>query len=98
MRANASRMRSRWSSRCATSNGRTAMARAQIGRPAANGHGGRGYGGLLKKLYVQVLIAIALGIAVGEFWPSFGVDMRPLGDGFITLIRSVVPVIIFVTV
>lgn len=52
----------------------------------------------LKKLYVQVLIAIALGLLVGELWPRFGVDMKPLGDGFITLIRSVVPVIIFSTV
>jgi len=57
-----------------------------------------GYVGLLKKLYVQVLIAIVIGILVGEIWPTFAVDMKPIGDGFITLIRSVVPVIIFVTV
>jgi aerobic C4-dicarboxylate transport protein len=57
-----------------------------------------GYAGLLKKLYVQVLIAIVIGILVGEIWPSFAVDMKPIGDGFITLIRSVVPVIIFVTI
>jgi aerobic C4-dicarboxylate transport protein len=63
-----------------------------------NGRGGSGYFGLLKKLYVQVLIAIALGVLVGELWPSFAVDMKPIGDGFITLIRAVVPVIIFATV
>jgi len=74
------------------------MARAQTGQSPLNGRGAGGYGGLLKKLYVQVLIAIALGIIVGELWPSFGVDLKPLGDGFITLIRAVVPVIIFVTV
>src|SRR5579863_273986 len=60
--------------------------------------GATGYVGLVKKLYVQVLIAIVIGILVGEIWPTFAVDMKPLGDGFITLIRSVVPVIIFVTV
>jgi Na+/H+-dicarboxylate symporter len=63
-----------------------------------NGRGASGYLGLLKKLYVQVLIAIFLGVLVGELWPSFAVDMKPLGDGFITLIRAVVPVIIFATV
>jgi Na+/H+-dicarboxylate symporter len=66
--------------------------------PARGGRSTAGYLPLLKKLYVQVLIAIALGILIGEFWPKFGVDLKPLGDGFITLIRSVVPVIIFVTV
>ena len=52
----------------------------------------------LQKLYVQVLIAIALGILLGHFYPSLGVDMKPLSDGFITLIRAVVPPIIFATV
>ena len=53
---------------------------------------------LLRKLYVQVLIAIGLGILLGHFYPSLGVEMKPLSDGFITLIRAVVPVIIFATV
>jgi aerobic C4-dicarboxylate transport protein len=52
----------------------------------------------LSKLYVQVLIAIAAGILLGYFYPGLGVDMKPLSDGFITLIRAVVPVIIFATV
>jgi aerobic C4-dicarboxylate transport protein len=52
----------------------------------------------LKKLYVQVLIAIALGILLGHFYPSLGVAMKPFSDGFITLIRAVVPLIIFATV
>ena len=38
----------------------------------------------LKQLYVQVLIAIATGILLGHF---YGVEMKPLTDGFITLIR-----------
>ena len=52
----------------------------------------------LRKLYVQVLIAIGLGILLGHFYPSLGVDLKPLSDGFIMLIRAVVPLIIFATV
>src|SRR5215813_8038905 len=52
----------------------------------------------LRKLYVQVLIAIAIGILLGAFYPSLGVEMKPISDGFIMLIRSVVPLIIFATV
>ena len=49
-------------------------------------------------LYVQVLIAIALGIVLGHFWPTLGVAMKPLGDGFIKLIRMLIGPIIFCTV
>jgi Na+/H+-dicarboxylate symporter len=52
----------------------------------------------LAKLYVQVLIGIAAGILLGHFYPSLGADMKPLSDGFITLIRAVVPLIVFATV
>jgi aerobic C4-dicarboxylate transport protein len=52
----------------------------------------------LGKLYVQVLIAIAVGILLGHFYPSLAVEMKPFSDGFITLIRAVVPLIIFATV
>ena len=52
----------------------------------------------LKKLYVQVLIAIAVGILLGAVWPSLATEMKPFSDGFITLIRAVVPPIIFATV
>jgi len=52
----------------------------------------------LNRLYVQVLIAIAVGILLGHFYPSLGVEMKPISDGFITLIRAVVPPIIFATV
>src|SRR5947207_9072919 len=57
-----------------------------------------GWRSAFKKLYVQVLIAIALGILLGAVWPSLAIDMKPLSDGFITLIRAVVPPIIFATV
>ena len=52
----------------------------------------------LRKLYVQVLIAIAVGILLGALYPSVAVEMKPISDGFIMLIRSVVPLVIFVTV
>jgi aerobic C4-dicarboxylate transport protein len=49
-------------------------------------------------LYVQVLIAVAIGICLGHFYPELGVAMKPLGDGFIKLIRMLIGPIIFCTV
>jgi aerobic C4-dicarboxylate transport protein len=49
-------------------------------------------------LYVQVLIAIALGIAVGYFYPNTGKALKPLGDGFIALIKMMIAPVIFCTV
>src|SRR5437016_11570299 len=43
-----------------------------------------------KVLYVQVLIAIALGILVGYFYPHLGTELKPLGDGFIALIKMMI--------
>jgi aerobic C4-dicarboxylate transport protein len=51
-----------------------------------------------KILYVQVLIAIAIGIALGHFRPDLAVDMKPLGDAFIKLIKMVIGLVIFCTV
>ena len=51
-----------------------------------------------KILYVQVLIAIALGVALGVFLPANAVDMKPLGDGFIKLIKMIIAPVIFCTV
>ena len=51
-----------------------------------------------KVLYVQVLIAIALGILIGHFWPQFGISLEPLGKGFINLIKMVITPIIFCTI
>ncbi len=50
------------------------------------------------QLYVQVLTAIALGIWLGHFYPATGEAMKPLGDGFIKLIKMIIAPIIFVTV
>src|SRR6201987_335234 len=49
-------------------------------------------------LYVQVLIAIALGVLIGYFYPDLGKELRPLGDGFIALIKMMIAPIIFCTV
>jgi aerobic C4-dicarboxylate transport protein len=51
-----------------------------------------------KVLYVQVIVAIIIGIALGHFYPSLATDMKPLGDGFIKLIKMVIGPIIFCTV
>jgi aerobic C4-dicarboxylate transport protein len=51
-----------------------------------------------KVLYVQVLIAIAIGIAVGYYWPDLGKALKPLGDGFIALIKMMIAPVIFCTV
>ncbi|NBV22214.1 MAG: dicarboxylate/amino acid:cation symporter [Proteobacteria bacterium] len=49
-------------------------------------------------LYVQVLLAVALGIAVGWLEPKFGESLKPLGDGFIKLVKMMIAPIIFCTV
>jgi aerobic C4-dicarboxylate transport protein len=51
-----------------------------------------------KQLWVQVLIAMALGILIGHFFPDAGTRLQPLGDGFIKLIRMLIAPIIFCTV
>lgn len=51
-----------------------------------------------KSLYFQVLIAIAFGVALGHFYPDTGAAMKPLGDGFIKLIKMIIAPIIFCTV
>jgi aerobic C4-dicarboxylate transport protein len=52
----------------------------------------------IKVLYVQVIIAIVIGITVGHFYPSFAVQLKPLGDGFIKLIKMMIAPIIFCTI
>jgi len=52
----------------------------------------------VKSLFGQVLIAIALGVAVGLLWPHVGVALKPLGDGFVKLIKMLIAPIVFCTV
>ena len=51
-----------------------------------------------KVLYLQVLIAIALGVLIGYFYPHLGKELKPLGDGFISLIKMMIAPVIFCTV
>lgn len=49
-------------------------------------------------LYLQVLAAIVVGVLVGYLWPDFGASLKPLGDGFIKLVKMLIAPIIFATV
>ena len=53
---------------------------------------------LLSSLYVQVLVAIAIGLALGFLDPALAQRMQPLGEGFIKLIKMMIAPIIFCTV
>lgn len=52
----------------------------------------------LKSLYVQVLIAIVIGVIAGYYYPGFAVQLKPLGDGFIKLIKMMIAPVIFCTI
>ena len=51
-----------------------------------------------QSLYLQVLTAIVIGVMLGHFFPHTGEAMKPLGDGFIKLIKMIIAPIIFCTV
>jgi len=53
---------------------------------------------LYRSLYFQVITAIVIGVILGHFWPQTGEAMKPLGDGFIKLIKMIIAPIIFCTV
>lgn len=52
----------------------------------------------LSQLYVQVLIAVALGVLVGALFPATGAALKPLGDAFVRLIKMLIAPIVFCTV
>ena len=52
----------------------------------------------LKILYIQVLLAISIGIFLGNYFPDFAIQLKPLGDGFIKLIKMMIAPIIFCTI
>ena len=54
--------------------------------------------GIWRSLYVQVLVAIAIGVALGVCFPHFAQGLKPLADGFIKLIKLLIAPIIFCTV
>src|SRR5512141_3018226 len=53
---------------------------------------------LYTSLYLQVIVAIVIGVLLGHFFPQTGEAMKPLGDGFIKLIKMIIAPIIFCTV
>lgn len=52
----------------------------------------------LKLLYVQVIIGLVLGITVGHYWPELGAALKPLGDGFVKLVKMMIAPIVFCTI
>ncbi|ACR70877.1 C4-dicarboxylate transporter [Edwardsiella ictaluri] len=53
---------------------------------------------IFTSLYLQVLVAITIGILLGHFYPDLGTQMKPLGDGFVKLIKMIIAPVIFCTV
>ncbi|CAM3952349.1 dicarboxylate/amino acid:cation symporter [Aeromonas bestiarum] len=53
---------------------------------------------IFSSLYFQVLLAITLGVFLGHVYPDLGADMKPLGDGFVKLIKMIIAPVIFCTV
>ena len=51
-----------------------------------------------RSLYGQVLVATAIGVILGHFWPTAGAAMKPLGDAFLKLVRMIVAPVVFCTV
>jgi len=52
---------------------------------------------IYQHLYFQVIVAIVLGILLGKFYPELGEKMKPLGDGFIKLVKMIIAPVIFIT-
>ncbi|MGU3377425.1 dicarboxylate/amino acid:cation symporter [Chryseobacterium sp. M5A1_1a] len=52
---------------------------------------------IYNQLYFQVIIAIVAGIILGRFYPELGEKMKPLGDGFIKLVKMIIAPVIFIT-
>ena len=49
-------------------------------------------------LYLQVIVAIMLGVLVGYFFPATGEALKPLGDAFIKLVKMIIAPVIFLTI
>jgi Na+/H+-dicarboxylate symporter len=75
----------------------SATSKLSMGRPlAAKAVAGRTP--FYRKLYVQVLIAIAIGAVLGYVYPEFSTSLKPYGDAFVRAIKVVVAPIIFTTI
>jgi len=53
---------------------------------------------ITRSLYLQVIIGVIVGALIGHFYPSFGVQLKPLGEGFIKLVKMLIAPIVFATV
>ena len=49
-------------------------------------------------LFGRVILALIAGVAIGLLWPDTAVQLKPLGDGFIKLIKMLIPLIVFCVV
>lgn len=53
---------------------------------------------IYKALYFQVVVGLTLGILAGHFWPDFGAGLKPLGDGFVKLVKMMIAPVVFCTI
>jgi aerobic C4-dicarboxylate transport protein len=53
---------------------------------------------LLNSLFLQVVVALFVGVALGFLYPPFAVELKPLGDGFIKLIKMAIAPVVFCVV
>lgn len=51
-----------------------------------------------KALYVQVVVGLTLGILIGHLWPEVGASLKPLGDGFVKLVKMMIAPVVFCTI
>ncbi len=58
----------------------------------------KAYSPWYRVLYIQVLIAIVLGVGIGWWFPEAGAALKPLGDGFIALIKMMIAPVVFCTI
>ena len=52
----------------------------------------------VRSLFGQVLLALVAGVVIGMLWPDVGAKLKALGDGFIKLIKMIIPVLVFCVV
>jgi aerobic C4-dicarboxylate transport protein len=53
---------------------------------------------IYQSLYLQVIVAILIGIILGHYYPETGISLKPLGDGFIKLVKMMIGPVIFCTI
>ncbi len=51
-----------------------------------------------KSLFFQLIVAVVIGISIGHFFPGLGANLKPLGDGFIRLIKMIIAPLIFLVI